>query len=407
MTHSDYMKRALRLAARGRTSPNPMVGAVIVRDGEIVGEGYHPRAGEPHAEVFALRAAGDRARGATMYVSLEPCCHQGRTPPCTRAIIEAGIAEVYAAMADPDPRVRRSGLDELRSAGISVHSPLCEDEARTLNEAYIKHRTAGMPFVTLKLAMSLDGKIATRTGDSKWITNERSRAYVHRVRSRADAIVVGAGTARADDPSLTARVGRRTFYPTRVILTRSCDLPDDLTMLSQPGETIVACSSARDKRAGGKLERAGARILPVSEHSGRPSVADLMKQLAEMGHLSVLIEGGGEIAAAALAERVVDKVLFFYAPRIIGGREAVSAVGGLGAETVVRSISLRGIKTRRLEDDLAVEGYVVRPGDLRGAQFTWIGSGASGQGDLSVNHDDAFVDAICDATHDDCEPGDR
>ena len=360
MTHSNYMKRALRLAARGRTSPNPMVGAVVVRDGEIVGEGYHRRAGQPHAEVLALRAAGDRARGATLYVSLEPCCHHGRTPPCTRAIIESGISDVYAAMTDPDPRVRGCGLEELRSAGINVHSPLCEEEARELNEAYVKHRTTGMPFVTLKLAMSLDGKIANRTGDSKWITNERSRAYVHRVRSRVDVIVVGAGTARADNPSLTARVGRRTFYPARVILTGSCDLPDDLAMLSQPGETIVACPLTRDKRAAGKLEMTAARILPVSESGGRPSVADLMRQLAKMGHLSVLIEGGGEIAAAALAECVVDKILFFYAPRIIGGREAVSAVGGVGADTVASSIGLERIKTRRFGDDMLIEAYVKR-----------------------------------------------
>lgn len=360
MNYVDYMKRALKLAARGRTSPNPMVGAVIVRDGEIVGEGYHPRAGEPHAEVFALRDAGDRARGATMYVTLEPCCHHGRTPPCTQAVIEAGVAEVYAAMADPDTRVACRGFDQLRAAGISVHYPLLEDEARALNEAYIKHRTTGMPLVTLKLAMSLDGRIATRTGDSKWITNERSRAYAHRVRSRMDAVVVGAGTARADDPRLTARVGRKTLYPTRVILTGSCHLPDDLAMLGQPGDTIVACADGADSDAVGKLQRAGARILRVGEAGGQPSVADLMEQLAEMGHLSVLIEGGSEIAAAAIAERVVDKVLFFYAPRIIGGRDSVCGIGGAGAETVASSIGLDRIKVRRFGEDVAIEGYVSR-----------------------------------------------
>jgi len=361
VNHPDYMLRALRLARRGRTSPNPMVGAVVVKDGVVVGEGYHPKAGEPHAEVFALRRAGESARGATMYVTLEPCCHQGRTPPCTRAIIEAGIAEVYAAMTDPDPRVSRGGLDELRAAGIAVHCPLLECEARTLNEAYIKHRTTGMPFVILKLAMSLDGKIATRTGDSKWITGERARAYAHRLRSRVDAILVGAGTARADNPRLTARVGKRTFYPTRVVLTESGGLPADLALFSGPGEAVVACPSDADSGSLAKLERAGARILTVGRTGERPSVAEVMKRLAEMEHLSVMIEGGGEIAAAALAEHVVDKVLFFHAPRIIGGRDAVGAVGGPGAETVESSISLDRVKVRRFGDDVAVEGYVRRP----------------------------------------------
>ncbi len=358
MTHADYMKRALRLARRGRTSPNPMVGAVIVRGGQIVGEGYHPEAGEPHAEVFALRQAGELARGATMYVTLEPCCHHGRTPPCTQAVIEAGISEVYAAMTDPDARVACRGLDELRAAGIVVHSPLLEDEARELNEAYIKHRTTGMPLVTLKLAMSLDGKIATRTGDSKWISGEASRRFVHKLRSRVDAIVVGAGTARADNPRLTARVGRKTFYPTRVVLTESADLPDDLAMFSEPGVSIVACPAGVD---GAKLERAGARILSVGEHGGRASVADLVRQLGEMGCLSVLIEGGGELAASALEERVVDKVVFFHAPRIIGGRDAVNAVGGIGAETIDASIMLERVKVRRFGDDVAFEAYAKWP----------------------------------------------
>ena len=361
MTHSEYMRRALKLAERGRTSPNPMVGAIVVKNGVIVGEGYHPRAGEPHAEVFALREAGAKAKGATLYVTLEPCCHYGRTPPCTRAVIDAGIAEVYAAMADPDAKVASRGLEELRQAGIKVHFPLCEQEAMQLNEAYIKHRTTGMPFVILKSAMSLDGKIATHTGDSKWITNERSRAFAHKIRSRVDAIIVGSGTARTDNPTLTARLGKKVYYPARVVVTASGDIPDSLKMFSEQGESIIASCSYANAGSLRKLERAGARILTLNEVGKRPSIADLIKQLGEMGYLLVLIEGGGEVAASALEERVVDKVIYFYAPRIIGGREAISAVGGLGVPDVSSSITLDRIKVRRFGLDVAIEGYVRYP----------------------------------------------
>lgn len=361
MTHKDYMRRALKLAERGRTSPNPMVGAIIVKDGVVVGEGFHPKAGEPHAEVFALRDAGIEARGATMYVTLEPCCHYGRTGPCTQALINAGIAEVYVAMVDPDPKVAANGLEELRAAGIEVHCPLCEDEARGLNEAYIKHRNTGLPLVTLKSAMSLDGKIATRTGDSKWITNERSRAYAHKIRGRVDAILVGGNTARADDPSLTARMGRRISYPARVVVTGTGELPEGLKLFAPQGDVIVAASPSAGLDTLRKLEKTGARILTLRQEDGRVSITDLMRQLAQLGHLSVLIEGGGDVAASALQERVVDKVLYFYAPRIIGGRDSVDSVGGLGAETVASAIKLDRMRVRRFGDDLAVEGYVVYP----------------------------------------------
>jgi len=362
VTHEEYMRRALKLAQRGRTSPNPMVGAVVVKNGVVIGEGFHPRAGEPHAEIFALRDAGDDSRGATMYVNLEPCCHHGRTPPCTKALIQAGIADVFVAMVDPDPKVAGKGINELQNAGISVHYPLLEDSARRLNEAYIKHRATGLPLVTLKSAMSLDGKIATRTGDSKWITGERSRAYAHKIRSRADAILVGGNTARADDPSLTARLGRKVFYPPRVVVTAGGDVPDSLKLVCERGECIVAAPVTASSESLRKLERAGARILTLSQVGGRPSVKDLMVQLGKLGYLSVLIEGGGEVAACALEERVVDKILYFYAPKIIGGREAISSVGGLGAETVESAIKLDRIRVRRFGEDIAVEGYIVYPG---------------------------------------------
>ncbi len=354
------MRRALRLAARGRTSPNPMVGAVIVKDGGIVGEGYHPRAGEPHAEVFAIRHAGDRACGASMYVTLEPCCHHGRTPPCTQAIIESGIHEVHAAMVDPDPKVAGRGIAELEAAGVEVHYPLLEDKARELNEAYIKHRTTGMPFVILKSAMTLDGRIATRTGDSKWITNERSRAYAHRIRSRVDAILVGGKTARADNPQLTARLGKNVRYPSRVVISKGLDLPAELAILRSEGECIVACPPCANADSLRKLEHAGARILTLRMAGGRASISDLMMQLGKLGHLSVLIEGGGETAASALAEGVVDKVIYFYAPKIVGGRDAVPAVGGVGVDTIEAATKLDRIKLRRFGEDFVVEGYVHR-----------------------------------------------
>lgn len=361
MNHTDYMNRALKLAARGRTSPNPMVGAVIVKGGAIIGEGYHPKAGEPHAEVFALREAGENAKGAVMYVTLEPCCHQGRTPPCTKALIEAGISEVHIAMVDPDPKVASKGIEELRSAGIKVYVPLCEEQARQLNEAYIKHRTTGLPLVTLKSAMSLDGRIATRTGDSKWITNERSRAYAHKIRAKSDAILVGSNTARTDDPSLTARLGRKIYYPPRVVVTSSGDLPDNLKVFCSHGDCIVAAAPSANAASLLKLECAGARIISLSQAEGRPSIRELMVQLGKLGYLSVLIEGGGEVAASALNERVVDKVLYFYAPKIIGGVDARPSVGGYGAETIAQAIKLDRIRVKRFGDDIAVEGYVIYP----------------------------------------------
>jgi diaminohydroxyphosphoribosylaminopyrimidine deaminase / 5-amino-6-(5-phosphoribosylamino)uracil reductase len=355
------MRMALGLAVKGRTSPNPRVGAVVVRDGEVVGRGYHPRAGEPHAEIFALNEAGDAATGADLYVTLEPCSHHGRTPPCCEAVIRAGIARVYVGMVDPDEKVAGRGIERLRDAGIEVVCPVLEDEARSINEAYIKHRTTGMPLVVLKSAMSLDGRIASRTGDSKWITGEKSRAYAHRIRAEVDAIVIGAGTARADNPSLTARVGRKTFYPKRVVVTRNGDLPHDLAMFSLPGETIVAVADSAPPDRLMKLEQAGARILKMNDCGGWFSVREMLRQLGRMEMLSVMIEGGAGLAGRALDERVVDKAVFFYAPKIIGGATAVSGIGGEGVELVSNCPRLADTRIRRFGEDFAVEGRVVYP----------------------------------------------
>jgi len=389
------------------------VGAVVVQRGEVVGRGYHPQAGEPHAEVFALRDAGEAAKRADLYVTLEPCSHYGRTPPCCDAVIRAGIARVYVGMVDPDEKVAGRGIERLREAGIEVVCPVLENEVRGINEAYIKHRTTGMPLVILKSAMSLDGRIASRTGDSKWITGEKSRAYSHRLRAGVDAIIVGAGTARADNPSLTARVGKKTYYPRRVVVTRNGDLPDDLAMFRLPGETIVAVAKFAKRPALVKLEKAGARILrlmdadayfagacpevgadnglrdkcprsiarqyfagacpevdadnglrdkrPRSMGRGWLPIEELLRELAKMNVLSVLIEGGAGLAGRALDERVVDKAVFFYAPKIIGGSAAVGGIGGAGVELVSDCPKLADARIRRFGEDFAVEGTLEYP----------------------------------------------
>jgi len=376
MTHHNFMKRALALAKRGRTSPNPMVGAVIVKDGRIVGEGYHRRAGMPHAEVEAISAAGDAARGADLYVTLEPCCHFGRTPPCTEAIIEAGIASVTAAMVDPDQRVAGKGLKELEAAGIKITCGLLEDHARKLNEVFIKHVTTGLPFVTLKFAMTLDGKIATSTGDSKWVSCDASRRIVHRLRQRSNAVMVGIGTVLADDPSLTARIGSRVYYPTRVVVDGNAMTPPDAAMLSLPeGETIIAVTNSAPMDRVRKLKQARVRIVVIdgqrpglqipddrpSDDSGRVSLPALIELLGSQGITSILLEGGGRIAASALASGIVDKVIAFIAPKIVGGEAAHSPVEGVGVLTMAEALRLERLSVKNIGCDIMIEAYPCLP----------------------------------------------
>lgn len=352
------MRRALALARRGITSPNPMVGAVIVKEGRIVGEGYHKRAGLPHAEVEAIAAAGESARGATMYVTLEPCCHWGRTPPCTKAVISSGITKVVAAMVDPDLRVAGNGIAELDAAGTETSVGLLEDQARRLNEVFIKHATTGLPFVTLKFAMTLDGKIATHTGDSKWVSCDESRKIVHRLRERSDAVLVGIGTVLADDPELTARVGRRVTYPTRVVVDSKALTPPSARLLAQiGGETIIAVtSSATDERIG-NLKQAGARIVLMEGADGRVSLPGLMKTLGEMGITSILMEGGGRITSSALDAGIVDKVIVFVAPKIVGGESARTPVEGVGVGTMAEALQLGDLRVRNIGCDIMIEAY--------------------------------------------------
>ncbi len=356
------MRRALTLAEQGlgRTSPNPAVGAVIARGATIVGEGWHRRAGEPHAERIALANAGEAARGADIYVTLEPCCHHGRTPPCTDAIIEAGISRCFYAMPDPDPVCAGGGDAALRAAGVEVEAGLLRGEAERMLEAYVAHRRTGRPLVTLKLAMSLDGCIATRTGDSRWITGPRARALVHRMRDRADAVMIGVRTVLADDPSLTTRGVPGGRDALRIICDSRARTPPGARAIVQESEAncLIAVTEAANPARIDDLRRAGAEVLELPAADGRVDLQALMHALGERGLLSVLLEGGAGLAWGALQAGVVDKVALFYAPIIIGGAGAVRGVAGVGVERVTEALALRDVSVAQVGRDLLVEGYV-------------------------------------------------
>jgi diaminohydroxyphosphoribosylaminopyrimidine deaminase/5-amino-6-(5-phosphoribosylamino)uracil reductase len=330
-----------------------MVGAVLVKNGRIIAEDYHRRAGEPHAEALAIEKAGDAARGATLYVSLEPCCHtEKRTPPCSSAIIDSGVRRVVVAMKDPNTRVAGKGLKKLRNAGMDVSVGILEDEARALNEAYIKHITTGRPFVILKTAMTLDGKIATPTGQSKWITGEKSRRLVHRLRGSADAIVTAVGTVRADDPELTARV-RGGKNPVRVLIDPLLKSPADSRIFKCPPDTMVVTKTQGNKL--NKLIKLGIKPILFKE---KLQLKRLMKTLGSMGLSSVMIEGGSSLSAHALMEGVVDKVFYFIAPKIIGGRGSYPAVGGKAYLPLEKALRVKNMKVSRVGEDILVEGYL-------------------------------------------------
>ncbi len=361
------MTRALELAAlgRGRTSPNPMVGAVVVRGGEIVGEGWHRRAGEPHAEVLALAAAGGKADGADLYVNLEPCVHHGRTPPCVGAILAAGIRRVWAAVPDPNPLVNGKGAASLREKGVAVDIGLMAVEAGRLNEVYLKHMATGLPFVTLKMALSLDGKLATRDGDARWITGEESRRAAHEMRAASDAVMVGVGTVLADDPLLNVRLpgwgeGRQ---PRRVVLDSLLRMPAASRMLREtPGiGTWVATTRHAPAERAKALEAAGAEVIVVPGRGRRVDLARLLRELGDRGVAGLLVEGGAGVFTAALAKGLADKVAAFIAPVIIGGRKAVSPVLGRGAGSMAEALRLGGVRAKVLGEDVLIEGYVHRP----------------------------------------------
>jgi diaminohydroxyphosphoribosylaminopyrimidine deaminase/5-amino-6-(5-phosphoribosylamino)uracil reductase len=355
-----WMRRALGLAERGRgaVEPNPLVGAVLVRDGVVVGEGWHQRFGDPHAEVHALGAAGEAARGSTLYVTLEPCCHHGKTPPCTDAVLRAGVARVVAALADPFPQVAGQGARQLEAAGVRVKLGVCEAEARRVNAPYLKLLETGRPWVHAKWAMTLDGKIATRTGDSRWISNEASRRVVHQLRGRVDAIVVGIGTVLADNPQLTARpAGPRTAA--RVVLDSQGRLPADcvLAQTARAVPTLLATTGRIPpaKRAG--LEALGCEVLPLAEADGRPAVQALLGELGRRRWTNILVEGGGEVLGSFRDAGAIDEVHVFLAPRLAGGAGAPSPLGGRGVERIAEALPLARSQVEVLEGDVYVHGW--------------------------------------------------
>ncbi len=358
----DYMARALRLARRalGSTSPNPAVGAVVVRDGVVVGEGFTQPAGGSHAEVVALQRAGDAARGATLYVSLEPCVHHGRTPPCTEAILAAGISGVHLTHLDPNPLVNGRGRAALETAGIAVVEGERADEARRHNEAYLKFITAGVPFVTAKFAMSLDGKIATSSGESQWITGEAARRRARQLRRASDAVLVGIGTALKDDPQLTVRdsAGRpQRRQPLRVVVDSQGRLPPEARLLRELGSALVAVASERSQGVA-QLKRAGVEVLAAGDAEGRRvDLRRLMQALGRRDVVSVLAEGGGTLLGSLFDAGLVDKAVVFIAPLVIGGVDAPPPVAGQGAQRLAEALRLGRLEVRRVGQDIMLTGY--------------------------------------------------
>ena len=361
------MRRALELAARGHhlTSPNPMVGAIVLdHSGEFAGEGFHARAGEPHAEKLAIDRAGARARGGTLYVTLEPCSHQGRTPPCADAVVAAGISRVVVAMEDPDRRVAGRGISLMREAGITVEVGLEEKEARRLNRFYVKHRTTGLPWVTARFGASLDGKIATATGESRWITSEGARLESHRLRQQHDAILVGAGTVVADDPELTNRLPEAARQPLRVVLDSTLRIPATAKVLAglEDSPTLVVTTARAKQQKGAGLIKTGVEVVAVdgAGPEQRVDLGQLLRLLGDRGILSVLVEGGAEVNGAFFDNHLVDGVVAFLAPLVIGGRDAPSAVGGKGAQALADAFRLTNLELARIGDDIMVSGECSR-----------------------------------------------
>lgn len=363
---SAMMQRAIALAQNGEgyVEPNPMVGCVIVRQGEVVGEGWHQRFGGPHAEIEALRVAGERARGATMYVNLEPCCHEGKTPPCTRAIIAAGVTRVVAAMRDPFPKVAGGGFAQLNSAGLTVEVGLHESEAEGLNAPYLKLLATGRPWVIAKWAMTLDGKIATAAGDSKWISGEKSRQIVHRLRGRVDAVVVGRRTAELDDPLLTARLvgepARRVAV--RIVLDSGANLSSTHQLVGTAREvpTLIAAGASASDAEVQRLRESGCEVLSLTAPNQNDRLKQLLNELGQRRMTNVLVEGGEEVVGTFFDTGQIDEAHVFIAPKLLGGREAVSPIGGAGIDRIAKALVVRSPIVEQLGSDLYVRGRLER-----------------------------------------------
>ncbi len=358
-----HMREALELAARAgwRTHPNPQVGALVVKGKRVIGRGYHRKAGGPHAERLALRQAGRGARGATLYVTLEPCCHHGRTPPCTDAVLSAGISRVVASMRDPNPVVGGRGLAILRKANVRVDVGLFGNEARRLNEAFCRRVEHNRPWVILKSAVSLDGKIATASGDSKWISSPESRAHAHTLRDQVDAILVGIGTILIDDPRLTTRLksgqGRN---PARVILDSKLQIPLKAKALNRRTRTdiIIATTARADGRRAQKLIGQGVEVWTLPSEKGKVSLRRLLSRMAERRITTLLVEGGGEVAGSFLSQGLVDRICFYMAPILIGGENAPGPLKGKGAAKLSEAFQIKEVSVKPVGPDFLVEGYV-------------------------------------------------
>jgi len=359
--NEKYMKRAIELAqrARGNTSPNPMVGAVIVKNDKIIGEGWHERYGELHAERNAIKNCTESPEGAEIYVTLEPCCHYGKTPPCTEAIIENKIKKVYIGSNDPNPKVSGGGIKMLRDSGIEVVTEVLKDECDSFNTIFFHYITTGLPYVVAKYACTADGKIATRTGDSKWISNEESRERVHKTRNAVSAIMTGIGTVLADNPMLNCRI-ENSVNPTRIICDSELKIPLDSNIIKTAKEipTIIVCAKENAEKKSA-IENSGAEVLCVPDNDGKVDLKKLMKILGERKIDSVLIEGGAELLGSALLGGIVNKLEVYIAPKIFGGNDAKTPVGGIGIEKAVDSVKLELTNSEVIGGDVLLEYDVI------------------------------------------------
>jgi diaminohydroxyphosphoribosylaminopyrimidine deaminase/5-amino-6-(5-phosphoribosylamino)uracil reductase len=355
-----YMGLALKLAlkAKGKTSPNPLVGALVVKAGKIIGRGFHAKAGFAHAEIVALDEAGKRAKGATLYVTLEPCTHTGRTPPCINRIIGSGIKEVVVGMIDPNPLNNGKGVTLLKQSNLKVRVGVLGEQLKEINESFIKYITTRMPFITVKVAESLDGRIATRSGDSKWITSDKSRAFAHRIRKDYDAIMVGVNTVLRDNPSLNAWFSEKKLI--KIIVDSNLSISENANIFAKDSQVIIITLPSRpgQETENRKSLSAKARILEVKEKSGQINLPDALKKLAQLRISNIIVEGGGTLIGSLFDERLVDRVLFFISPKIIGGKDAVSSVMGNGIKRIDQAIKLQDLKIRRFGEDLLVAAKV-------------------------------------------------
>ncbi len=359
-----YMELALKLAKKGEgmTSPNPLVGAVLVKNGRIIGKGYHKEAGMPHAEIEAFADAGKKGNkisGSHLYVNLEPCCHTGkRTPPCTEAVIREKISKVFIGMSDPNPKVSGLGIKKLRRAGIEVESGILEEESKKLNKIYVKHITTGLPYVLLKMAVTVDGKIATQSGDSKWIGSERQREYAHELRNQMDSVLVGINTVLLDNPSLNVRITKKKVsQPIPIILDNKLKTPLKSNIIKIHETVLIACSKDTKESKIKLIENTGATVLPLStDKKGNIRIKTLFKKLVKMDITSVLIEGGSKVASSVIREGLVDELNIFYSPKIVGG-DGLSMISDLNIQKMEKAIRLKDIHIKKFGQEFMLEGY--------------------------------------------------